>query len=80
MNNPLPASESRFCFARKKQLEDLPENSREDLSQYYICRSCGMKFDSFGDMQRRILLEHMRKGELYQMMNQKNENKSMMAL
>src|ERR671932_1374766 len=62
-NNPLPASESRFCLSRKKQLEALPENSREDLSWYYICRSCGIKFDSFGGMQRHIL-EDMQKGDI----------------
>ena len=45
-------------------METLPENSNEDLSQYYTCRSCGMKFDSFGDMQRHILVEHMQKGDI----------------
>jgi len=42
-------------------LNALPENSTEDLSQYY---TCGMKFDSFGDMQRHILVEHMQKGDI----------------
>lgn len=32
--------------------------------QYYTCRQCGMKFDSFGDMQRHILVEHMQKGDI----------------
>jgi hypothetical protein len=48
----------------RNQLKALPENSAEDLSQYYTCRSCGMKFDSFGDMQRHILVEHMQKGDI----------------
>jgi hypothetical protein len=30
----------------------------------YTCRSCGMKFDSFGDTQRHILVEHMQKGDI----------------
>jgi hypothetical protein len=45
-------------------LKDLSESSAEDLSQYYTCRSCGMKFGSFGDMQRHILVEHMQKGDI----------------
>jgi hypothetical protein len=45
-------------------LNALPENSTEDISEYYTCRSCGMKFDSFGDMQRHILVEHMQKGDI----------------
>ncbi|HZD81838.1 MAG TPA: hypothetical protein VE076_03080 [Nitrososphaeraceae archaeon] len=44
--------------------EGLPESSTEDISQYYTCRSCGSKFDSFGDMQRHILVEHMQKGDI----------------
>ncbi|HZE78385.1 MAG TPA: hypothetical protein VE089_07545 [Nitrososphaeraceae archaeon] len=42
----------------------LPGSSTEDLSQYYTCRSCGMKFDSFGDTQRHILVENMQKGDI----------------
>lgn len=48
----------------RNQLNALPENSTVDLSQYYTCRSCGMKFDSFGDMQRHTLVEHMQKGDI----------------
>ena len=40
------------------------KNPTEDLSRYYTCRSCGMKFDSFGDMQRHILVDHMQKGDI----------------
>jgi protein-arginine kinase activator protein McsA len=47
-----------------KSDEALPENSNKDISQYFTCRSCGMKFDSFGDMQRHILVEHMQKGDI----------------
>jgi hypothetical protein len=46
------------------QTVSLSEKSTEDLSQYYTCRSCGMKFDSFGDMQRHILVEHMQKEDI----------------
>jgi len=45
-------------------VEALPENSNKDISKYFTCRSCGMKFDSFGDMQRHILVEHMQKGDI----------------
>jgi hypothetical protein len=48
----------------KDQLNTLQDNSTKDLSHYYTCRSCGMKFDSFGDMQRHILIEHMQKGDI----------------
>ncbi|HYY50450.1 MAG TPA: hypothetical protein VE643_06225 [Nitrososphaeraceae archaeon] len=40
------------------------DNSTKDLSQYYTCRSCGMRFDNFGDMQRHILVEHIQKGDI----------------
>jgi hypothetical protein len=50
--------------AGKDRLKNLSQGSTEDLSQYYTCRSCGMKFGSFGDMQRHILVEHMQKGDI----------------
>jgi hypothetical protein len=31
----------------------------ENLAQYFRCRSCGMKFDSFGGMQGHMLVERM---------------------
>jgi hypothetical protein len=36
----------------------------EDLSKYFRCRSCGKEFDSLGDMQKHILIEHMQKGDI----------------
>jgi len=36
----------------------------EDLSKYIRCRSCGKEFDSLGDMQKHILIEHMQKGDI----------------
>ncbi len=36
----------------------------EDLSRYFKCRSCGKEFDSFGDMQKHIMIEHMQKGDI----------------
>lgn len=45
-------------------MKALPESSTGDLSQYYPCRACGMKFDSFGDMQRHMLVEHIQKGDI----------------
>jgi protein-arginine kinase activator protein McsA len=52
-------------MTKKDQLNNLSQNSTEqDLSQYYTCRSCGMKFDNFGDMQKHILVEHMQKGDI----------------
>jgi hypothetical protein len=36
----------------------------EDLSKYFKCRSCGKEFDSFGDMQKHIMTEHMQKGDI----------------
>jgi len=44
----------------QKNLED----SEEDLSKYFKCRSCGAVFDSFGDMQRHIMTEHIQKGDI----------------
>ena len=35
----------------------------EDLSKYFKCRSCGKEFDSFGDMQKHTMIEHMQKGD-----------------
>ena len=48
----------------KDLLNNVSQNSTEDLSQYYTCRSCGMKFDNFADMQKHILVEHMQKGDI----------------
>jgi hypothetical protein len=42
----------------------LAQHYSEYLSRYYICRSCKIKFDSFGNIQRHILLEHMQKGDI----------------
>lgn len=30
----------------------------------YRCRACGKQFDSLGDMQRHILVEHHQKGDI----------------
>jgi len=40
------------------------EEGEEDLSKYFKCRSCQREFDSFGDMQRHIMTEHMQKGNI----------------
>ena len=42
----------------------MKEMTAENLSQYFRCRSCGMKFDSFADMQGHILVKHMHKGDI----------------
>jgi len=35
-----------------------------NVSQDYRCKMCGKKFgDSFGDMERHILIEHMQRGD-----------------
>jgi hypothetical protein len=61
-------------------LTSLAEDS-SDLSKYYTCRSCGRKFDSFGDMQRHILVEHMQKGDIpSEEESEKNENRNKLAL
>jgi len=36
----------------------------EDFSKYFKCRSCGKEFDSLGDMQIHIMIEHMQKGDI----------------
>jgi hypothetical protein len=36
----------------------------EDLTRYFKCRSCGTEFDSFGDMQKHIMTEHIQKGDI----------------
>ncbi len=49
--------------------------SKEDalLEQHSItCKLCNTKFDSLGDMQRHVLLEHMQKGN-YQILTEKEE-------
>jgi hypothetical protein len=35
-----------------------------DLSELFKCRSCGKEFDSFGDMQKHITVEHMQKADI----------------
>jgi len=39
-------------------------SDNEDLSKYFKCRSCGMHFDSLGDMERHIMSEHVQKGDI----------------
>ncbi|MDQ3961811.1 MAG: hypothetical protein M3230_04950 [Thermoproteota archaeon] len=36
----------------------------ENPSKQFKCRSCGVEFDSLGDMQRHIMTEHMQKGDI----------------
>jgi hypothetical protein len=38
--------------------------SEKDISENFICRSCGMKFDSMGDMQKHITIDHHQKGDV----------------
>jgi hypothetical protein len=47
---------------REEQKEK--EKEGEDLSKYFKCRSCLRGFDSFGDMQRHIMIEHIQKGDI----------------
>lgn len=39
-------------------------SDEEDLLKYFKCRSCGQEFDSFGDMQKHIMTQHMQKGDI----------------
>ena len=32
----------------------------------YKCHTCGRRFDSLGDMQRHVVVEHLQKGEFAQ--------------
>jgi hypothetical protein len=45
------------------KIENL-KHSEVDLSGYFKCRSCGVEFDSIGDMQKHIMTEHMQKGDI----------------
>ena len=48
-------------------MEENKKNSndeREDISKHLTCRSCGMKFDNIGDMQKHITIEHHQKGDV----------------
>jgi hypothetical protein len=47
-----------------KDGEENKDLSKDTLSIYYKCRSCGKQFDSLGDMQRHILVQHMQKGDI----------------
>ena len=39
------------------------QQDNEDISKQYKCSSCGRQFDSLGDMQRHMMLEHVQKGD-----------------
>lgn len=43
---------------------DINQEHNENFSNYLRCRSCGKMFDSFGDLQKHILIEHMQKGDI----------------
>ena len=42
---------------------ELKALSKEGLSEYR-CRACNLHFDSLGDMQHHILVEHHQKGDI----------------
>jgi hypothetical protein len=56
------AERSDYRKGQKLSTKGNPSNN-EDLSKYFKCRSCGKEFDSFGDMQKHIMTEHMQKGD-----------------
>jgi protein-arginine kinase activator protein McsA len=43
--------------------KSIPEDMKENISTHLVCRSCGMKFDNLGDMQKHITVEHHQKGD-----------------
>ena len=43
---------------------NLSTGLHEDLSKYFKCRSCGWQFDSLGDMERHIMVDHIQKGDI----------------
>jgi predicted nucleic acid-binding Zn ribbon protein len=50
----------KFIDLATSDKQDMPSN--EDLkSSPYRCTECGQRFDSLGDMQRHITIEHMQK-------------------
>jgi hypothetical protein len=55
-------SRDRYMGQQLNTNENL--NNSEDFSKYFKCRSCGKEFDSFGDMQKHIMTEHMQKGDI----------------
>ena len=59
-------SNTDYKYNRVGQLLNTNENlgHGEDRSKYFKCRSCGKEFDSFGDMQKHIMTEHMQKGDI----------------
>lgn len=40
------------------------QSATVDLSEYLKCRACGMKFDSLGDLEIHLTVEHMQKGDI----------------
>jgi hypothetical protein len=42
----------------------VPNVNEENIAKHLVCRSCGMKFDNLGDMQKHITVEHHQKGEI----------------
>jgi hypothetical protein len=66
--NPFQQYRLKYCSRDNREGQKLTTKENpsynEDLSKYFKCRSCGKEFDSFGDMQRHIMTEHMQKGDI----------------
>lgn len=40
------------------------DKTREDISNHFTCRACGMEFDDIGELQQHITIEHHQKGDI----------------
>jgi hypothetical protein len=46
------------------RLNDLPQNDTVLKTRSVTCKLCEVQFESFGDMQKHVLTEHLQKGEI----------------
>jgi hypothetical protein len=43
---------------------EVNNDEKKNISKQLVCRSCGLKFDNIGDMQKHITVEHHQKGDI----------------
>jgi len=48
----------------RMRLNDLSQNNTVLKTHSITCKLCKVQFESFGDMQKHVLTEHLQKGEI----------------
>ena len=53
-----------IIYIYKNEVKDLSQNDTALKARSITCKLCEVQFESFGDMQKHVLTEHLQKGEI----------------